>query len=321
MTVDTERTVVAPPRDGGLATEYWKQYYEPDEVEEIVATSTTTGLSSGHFPIHVRMYVQPKPAPTVVMAHGMLLYGLIGARLQLPFVRAGFNVFQFDLPGLGQSGGARAGCTTKDIFRAWNDALDFASARFGGPLFAMGIAEDGVTCYYVAASRPDVTALSIHTLFEYGDHGGVHWRGGRASVKLQQIGLRIGRSTVPTASQKATTMIPFDAVFGAPDDGPYIELLKRDPLALDRVEVRFMNSLIMRQRAPVKFEDCRKPIQVLASDKNEIWPYDMVVRNYERLGGQKQLITLNDRPQWWFRRDWHEEYCAHVIGWFNEHTR
>ena len=32
MTTETEQTAVAPPRDGGLATEYWKQYYEPDEV-------------------------------------------------------------------------------------------------------------------------------------------------------------------------------------------------------------------------------------------------------------------------------------------------
>ena len=161
----------------------------------------------------------------------------------------------------------------------------------------------------------------MHTLFEYGDPEGVHWTGGPAMVRLKATGLAIASRTTPAMSYKATDMIPFDDVFGAPDDGPYIEILKRDPLALDRVKVRFMYSLLRRQRAPIPFADCRTPVQVVASDKNEIWPYDMVVRNFERLGGPKQLITLQDRPQWWFRRDWHEEYCAHVIEWFNEHAR
>ena len=74
-------------------------------------------------------------------------------RRQLPFHRAGFNVVQFDIPGMGQSGGPRAGCTTADIFRAWQDTLAFAGREFGGPLYLMGVAEDGVTCYY-AGSAP-----------------------------------------------------------------------------------------------------------------------------------------------------------------------
>src|SRR5688572_21217286 len=163
--------------EGGLATDYWKRYYEPEEVDELLASSSVSGLSSGKIPIHLRLYEQPRPAPTVVMAHGVFLYGLITGRLQLPFFRAGFNVVQFDLPGMGQSGGPRAACTLDDMIRAWGDVLDFAREGFGERLNVMGIAEDGVMGYYAAANRPDVRALSVHTLFEYGDLGGVDWIG------------------------------------------------------------------------------------------------------------------------------------------------
>jgi alpha-beta hydrolase superfamily lysophospholipase len=305
--------------EGGLATGYWKQYYEPDEVEELLASSTVSGLSSGNIPIHLRLHEQPRPAPTVVMAHGVFLYGLITGRLQLPFFRAGFNVVQFDLPGMGQSGGPRSGCTLDDILRAWTDVLDFARERFGRPLFAMGIAEDGVMGYYAAANRVDVSALSVHTLFEYGDLGGVDWIGSAPMIRLQQAALAVGSRLLPNLRIDAWRMVPVEDVFAAPDDGPYRELLAHDPLVMHGATLRFMNLFSGRRRAPVPFEECRTPVQVLASDANRIWPHEMVVANYERLGGPKELITLRDRPQWWFKREWMEEYAAHVIAWFRAH--
>lgn len=306
--------------DGGLASDYWKKYYIPNEVEEIVASTTyCTTIASANVPLHVRVFLHTPEAPTVVMAHGMLVYGLILGRLQLPFYRAGFNVVQFDLPGLGQSGGPRAGCTTQDIFRSWNDAIDFAGRRFSGPLYAMGVAEDGVTCYYVAANRPEIRAISVHTLFEYGDPGGVHWQGPPWLVRFKAAGLAVATKLRPTFGIKATRAIPFDAVFGASDDAPTIEILERDPLALQDVELRMSYSLIRRQPAPVPFELCRTPVQVIASESNRIWPYDMVVRNFGRLGSQKELVTLPGRPQWEFNRSFHDMYCAHVIRWFTAH--
>lgn len=303
-------------KDGGLADNYWQQYYTPEEVQEIIDSTTTTMIISGHYPIHVRLYAHPHRAPTIVMAHGMLVYGLILARLQLPFFRAGFNVVQFDIPGLGQSGGPRAGCTTRDIFQAWDDAIGFAHKRFGDPLYAMGVAEDGITCYYVAANRPEIRALSMHTLFEYGDAGGVHWQGAPWLVKVKAVGMGAVAKVRPTFSIRGTQGIPFDGVFGGPEDGPLITLLENDPLGLQDVEFRFTYSLIQQQKAPVAFEDCRTPVQIIASEKNEIWPYEMVTKNFTRLGGPKELVTLPGAPQWEFNVPFHENYCAHVISWF-----
>ncbi len=303
-------------RDAGLASEHWKKYYTPEEVEEIIGSTTTTMIVSGNYPIHVRLYVHPHRAPTVVMAHGMLVYGLILARLQLPFYRAGFNVVQFDLPGLGQSGGPRAGCTTEEIFATWRAAIDFSHERFGDPLFAMGVAEDGVTCYYTSANDTQIQALSVHTLFEYGDPAGVHWQGPPWLVGLKAAGLAFGTRVRPTATIKGTEGIPWEDVFGASDDGPMIKVLEEDPLSLQKVEFRMSHSLIRRQAAPVPFEDCRTPVQVIASEQNRIWPFELVVRNFKRLGGPKEFITLAGKPQWEFNREFHETYCAHVIRWF-----
>ncbi len=303
--------------DGGLASDYWKHYYTPEEVEEILAATTHTTIVSSGYPLHLRLYVQPKqPAPTVVMAHGMLVYGLILGRLQLPFYRAGFNVAQFDVPGMGQSGGPRGGCTTEDIFRAWRDAIAFAHKHFGDPLFAMGVAEDGVTCYYSAANRPEIQAISVHTLFEYGDPGGVHWQGAPWLVRLKAIAMGALTRLRPTYTFKTTRMIPYEDVFSGPGDDETIEVLNQDPLGLRGAQVRFAYSLVRRQRPPVPFEECRTPVQVVASDGNRIWPYEMVVRYFNRLGGPKELVTLPGVGQWEFNREFHESYCAHVIRWF-----
>lgn len=303
-------------KDGGLANSYWHKYYDPDEIQEIIEGSTHTTIISQNFPIHVRIYEQPRPAPTVVMAHGMLVYGLILGRLQLPFYRAGFNVVQFDIPGLGQSGGPRGGCTIDDVFQAWRDAINFAHARYGSPLFAMGVAEDGVTCYYVTANHAHVRGISVHALFEYGDPRGVFWVGGDLRVKMQATGLAVASAARPTASVKGTEGIPWEGVFAGPEDGEFIKILEGDPLALQKVEFRFARSLIRRNPAPVPFEECRTPIQVIGSDQNRIWPYEMVVENYNRLGGPKELVRLHGRGQWESNRAFHEEYCDHVLSWF-----
>jgi len=136
----------------GAARDYWKQYYTPDEIAEAESNTQTTMIVSGGLPVHVRLWVQPKPAPTVVIGSSILSYGLHLIRVQAPFFRAGFNVVQFDFPGLGQSGGPRGGCTVRDFLRCWRDALAYAHLQFGDPMYLMGVGEDGVTGYYVGAN-------------------------------------------------------------------------------------------------------------------------------------------------------------------------
>jgi alpha-beta hydrolase superfamily lysophospholipase len=307
------------PADVGLDGAYWHRYYDKDEVDEIIASTTqVTTVISGRIPLHVRVCAQPEPerAPTVVMSHGMMVYGLALARLQLPFYRAGYNIVLFDLPGMGQSGGPRGGCTTRDIFTAWHRSLDYAGARFGGPLYAMGVAEDGVTCYYVSSTRSDVAAISVHTLFEYGDPGGSRWQGPGWLVRLKAAGLVLGAALRPSLSVPVTWTIRYDDVFAGPGDESFIERLAGDPLSLHRVELRLAASLLRRRRPRVSFEDCRLPVQIIGSTENRLWPMKMLRRSYRRLGGPKDFVELAGAPQWESNRAFQENYSAHVIRWF-----
>ncbi len=302
--------------DGGLAHEHWKQYYTPAEVDEVVESTATTMIVSGGYPIHVRLWPRSTAAPTVVIASSVLSYGLHLIRLQAPFFRAGFNVVQFDFPGLGQSGGARGGCTVRDFLRAWRDALAFAQLQFGEPLYVMGVGEDGVTGYYTAANKPHVRAISVHNLFEYGEPDAVQGQGPYWMVRAKAAALQVAALLRPSAELAGTQAVPWHWVFGGPGDDDGIRLLEADPLSLQRIQLRMVSSILEKLPTPVPFEACRTPVQVIASDRNLVCPYHLVTRNYERLGGPKELITLEGRPQWELNRAFHEEYCAHVIRWF-----
>jgi pimeloyl-ACP methyl ester carboxylesterase len=306
-------------RDAGLAHDHWKRYYTAEEIAEAVENTQTTMIVSGQYPVHVRLWVQPRPAPTVLIGSSILSYGMHLLRLQAPFFRAGFNVVQFDFPGLGQSGGPRGGCTVGEFLRAWRHALAFAQLQFGGPLYVMGVGEDGVTGYYTAANKPHVRAISVHNLFEYGEPDAVQGQGPYWLVRLKAAGLAAAAAARPTATMPGTQAVPWEWIFGGEGDEAGIALLQQDPLSLQKVELRMISSILEKRPAPVPFEKCRTPVQVIASDRNLVCPYPLVLRNYHRLGGPKELVTLEGRPQWELNRAFHELYCAHVIRWFRAH--
>jgi len=305
-----------PLRDAGLADDHWKRFYTAAEVEEIASTASTTMLVSGNYPIHLRLFSRSPALPTVIMAHPMLPYGLLLARLQLPFYRAGFNVVQWDLPGWGQSGGPRAGCPIADFIRAWHDVISFCEQRFSGLLYGMGLAEDSVTCYYVGANNPKLRAISLHTLHEYGDPDGVHWQGPPWLVRLKSVGVALGVKLRPTASVPADKALPWRSIFSGPDDGPLLQAFRLDPLRVRRFEFVLAASMTRRMPAPVPLEACRTPVQVIASELSSLWPYAMNVRYFQRLGGPKELVTLAGVDQWVYTLAFFETYAAHVIRWF-----
>src|SRR5205085_1398925 len=150
--------------------------------------------------------------------HVMRWFGLHLIRVQAPFYRAGFNVVQFDFPGLGQSGGPRGGCTVRDFVRCWRDALAYAHLQFGDPLYVMGVGEDGVTGYYFGANKPHVKAISVHNLFEYGEPGAVQGQGPYWMVRAKAAALRVAALVRPTTEMPGTQAVPWHWIFGGPGD-------------------------------------------------------------------------------------------------------
>ncbi|CAN5797916.1 hypothetical protein BH23CHL2_BH23CHL2_36310 [soil metagenome] len=305
---------------GIAASDYWKQYLDPDEIATVEEASRTIEIQSSGIAVHVRCYIHDQPAPTVVIAHGMLGYGLAFSRFQLPFFRAGFNVVQFDLPGMGQSGGRRGSFAVPVLIQAWRDVIDFARHSFDGPIFLTGNAEDGVLAYYAAANDPDVAAISVHTLFEYGDPAGVGWIGPDWLVRIIRPVFALAARVRPTTGLKGTRVIPWQHVFAGPGDDRFRTLLAEDPLSLQRGEASLGYSLMRPLPPPVAFEDCRTPVQVIVSTHSRIWGPMPILRSYFRLGGPKELVALRGSPHWEMNRQFHERYCNHVIGWFRRHA-
>jgi pimeloyl-ACP methyl ester carboxylesterase len=307
-------------RDAGLADDRWKRYFDQDEIEEILANTSTTMIVSGQYPVHVRLWCQPGAASTVLIGSSLLGYGLEQARWQLPFFRAGFNVLQFDFPGIGQSGGPRGGCTVPDWIRAWQDATAYADHRFGGPLLGMGVAEDGLTCYYANANNPRMQAMSVHVLYEHGDPDAQRYQGPPLLTRAAALALAIGKRLSPASTIPLQRVMRYSDVFEEPGDDELAQALAEDPLSLKYFELRMASSMIAARHLPVRFEDCRTPVQVVPSENNKLFPYRMVKRSFDRLGGPKQLVTLAGKGMWGLGREFNDMYCAHVVRWFKAQT-
>jgi hypothetical protein len=200
--------------------------------------------------------------------------------------------------------------------QSWDDATAFAYARYGPPLHGMGVAEDGLTCYYANANKPIMRAMSVHVLYEHGDPDAQRYQGPAALVRAVSLALAVGRRARPSSTIPLQSVMRYADVFQEPGDDVQAQVMMEDPLALKHFELRMAASMLASRHPRVAFEDCRTPVQVIASEKNKLFPHSMVVRSYERLGGSKELVTLRAKGMWGLSREFNEEYCAHVIRWF-----
>jgi alpha-beta hydrolase superfamily lysophospholipase len=293
----------------------WHSYYNPDELEEIDRAIRPATVRADDVELRVRVYEQPDSTPTVLVAHGLLGYGLAFARFHLPFWRRGWRVVQFDLPGMGESGGPRGAATVREMIAAWQAVAKWTGATWDGPLCVTGNAEDGVVAYYALANNPSVAAMSVHTLFEYGDPGGVGWVRPPWAVHGIRPALQLAARLRPGMGVPGAWTIPWRHVFAGAEDAAYRRQLAADPLSLRRGCASLGYSIMQPFPPPVRFEDCATPVQVIISTRSRIWPARTVRQSAERLGGPREIIEL-DAPHWEMSRAFHERYCALVVDWF-----
>ena len=151
-------------RDGGLANQWWQGYLEPADAAEFAGVARSTMLVAGGLPVHIR--VLPRDAAgVIVLAHGLRTYGLVLAALLLRLHRRGFTVVQVDLPGFGQSGGARGQTAAAHVREAIGRAIDFAAERAQGPIHLLGLGEECLAVYE-ACARPGIASASLHAVYD-----------------------------------------------------------------------------------------------------------------------------------------------------------
>jgi pimeloyl-ACP methyl ester carboxylesterase len=305
--------------DAGLADSHWRQYFTRDEVAELEEAVRVTGVIYGDVPVHVRVFHTNDDAPTIVAPHGLIVYGLLCGRLHLAFWRAGYNVVSWDFPGFGQSGGPAYGPTIGSMIGVWLQMIDWASAQYGDkPVYVVGLAEDGVTGYYAGANNPNVRAISLHHLVEFGDIENVAWVNPRWLRYVQGWGLAVLERLTPWVTFNAEKAVPWEAIFSSEEDQAAYALYRRDPLRIKRYNVHLARDLFRRRKPPVSFEDCRTPVQLITSELNKIWPPQINERALARLGCQKELVMLHGLDQWSVSREFNDTYAGHVMRWFEQ---
>lgn len=299
----------------GLGDDYWKNYFEPEVVEEVEAKILHTTIPTSGLPLAVRVFAQDAPAPTIMMTHGLLPYALMVSKHHLVFHRAGFNVVTADLPGFGASGGTRGDPTIPQLIQMWRDLKAFSRRVFGeGPLYSIGTAEDSVTSYYAFANDPAITAMSLHVLLEYGDIENLNWQGNHATIRAKMLGARLGRTLRLNLAWDAENALPWDDIID-----PHVETYKRDPLVIETFGIGLASSMSKPMKAPVPFEECRTPCQMIVSEKSKLWPVEHNRKAYERLGApKKEWVLLEGAPQWSMRDGYLQEFTDNVIRWFRE---
>jgi len=306
--------------DAGLSDPYWRQYFTRDELEELDDAVRVTGvIYDDDVPVHVRVYHRGNDAPTILAPHGLIVYGLLCARLHLAFWRAGYNVVSWDLPGFGQSGGPRHGPTIPGMIGVWRLMIDWASAQYGDKeVYVVGLAEDGVTGYYAAANNPKVRAISCHHLLEFGNLDNVGWVNPRWMRHVQGWGIAVLEKIAPFIEFDAEKAVPWDAIFSSEEDQAAYAIYKQDPLRIKRYNIHLARDLFRRRRPPVSFEDCRTPVQLITCDQNTLWPPHINEETHARLGCEKELVVLEGLDQWSVARGFNDLYAGHVMRWFEQ---
>ena len=307
--------------DAGLADDYWRQYFTPDEVAELEAAIRTTGVVFGDTPLHVRVYDNGPDAPVVLSPHGLIVYGFLCARLHLAFYRAGYTVVSWDLPGFGQSGGPRHGPTIGSMIEVWRQMIAWSASYLRRErVFVVGLAEDGVTGYYASANHELVEAMSLHHLLEFGDLENVAWVNPRWLRRVQGAGIAVLEKVAPWVEFDAEKAVPWETIFSSPEDQAAYALYRRDPLRIERYNIHLARDLFKRRPPPVSFEDCRTPVQLITSELNKLWPPAINEGTYKRLGGEKELVVLEGLDQWSVSQEFANAYAGEVMRWF-ERTR
>jgi len=304
-------TALAP--GPGLADDFWHNYYDQAEVDEILAKISHTTIPSSGLPLAVRAYLQDGPAPTVMMLQGLLPHGLALAKYHLAFHRAGYNVINADPPGFGLSGGPRGGPTIPGMVQMWRDLKAFTVKELGSDrLFAGATAEDSVTAYYALANDPDIKAMSLHVLLEYGDVENLHFAGTGLKVRSMMLGARLANFLRLDIRWNAHKTVPWDDIID-----PHHETYDRDPLKITTYGVGLAATMSKRWSPPVPFEECRTPIQMVASEKSQLWPVEHVRKAYERLGSPvKEFVLMEGAPQWSLQPAFVDEWMGNVLRFF-----
>lgn len=258
-------------------------------------TPATIAGSGGS--LHLEVMAVEARRPTVVFMPGTNAYALLYAEFLAALAERGFNVVAFDPRGHGASGGRRGSYVLRELVDDMDRAVDYARQRFGGPIAVAGSSQGGITAFYYAAAKPQITAAVCHNAADLTHPD--HWRLTRIPAVVNRLlapCLRMMARVVPELPVPMTAYLDLarEPVRGV---GNARNVLYADPDLVPFVRLKTLASLSYETLAcPV--EQFRVPVLLLHAGADTIFPEDSVRRLHSRLPEPKSLLVYPGLPHY-----------------------
>jgi alpha-beta hydrolase superfamily lysophospholipase len=236
---------------------------------------------------------EPGAAP-IVFLPGTMTHPLFYEEFLDGLAQAGFNVVGVHFQGHGKSPRIRCLYTFDDLVKNALAAVSYASERFGSEALVLGSSQGGVIAAALAARDPQVKAVFAHNVLDTSMPESI--RITRFPAWLQAYHETISRGMSAAGSALPRLAIPVGLyldvrrVFGEEWTRDQFYL---DPLALKAYPLYFLaRSLFSADMRFLTTGEISRPVVIVASTGDKLFPFDYVRTIYERIVAPEKEMLL-----------------------------
>jgi alpha-beta hydrolase superfamily lysophospholipase len=236
-------------------------------------------------------------AATIIFAPGTNAYVMLYAELLATLAARGVRAIGFDPRGHGGSGGSRGSYVVQELVDDMDRVVQWARARFDGPIFVAGSSQGGITAFYYASRNGPIAGAICHNAADLGDD---------ASLRLTRWPPSFSRGMAPALRALARRLpelpVPMTAYLDLGRErvdglGSARDVIYLDPFVVPFVRLRALASL---SHAPLDrpVEEIRVPVMLLHAGDDTIFPEDLIRGLHDRLPGPKRLLVYDGLPHY-----------------------
>ncbi len=237
--------------------------------------------------IHLDILETDSNAPTIVFIPGTAVYSLCYAELLATIAAGGYNVIGFDPRGHGRSEGKRGDYTIEELIRDTQSVITYAIEHFNAQVSLLGSSQGGITAFYVAAIDDRITSAVCQnfadlSLTETSCLSRLPWLTRLSKPLLNPITKLIPNINIPIATYLDLSKEKVKH-FGSVQD-----FLKQDPLAIQTVSLRALQSLSTCE-LPKAIDKIDTPLMIIQPGKDNIFPVSYTRKLFAKLKCKKRL--------------------------------
>ena len=247
-------------------------------------------------------------APTIVFIHGIAVYPKIYWPCLDRLRALGYNTVAPARKGHGDSTGRRGDCTMAEAVATARAALEWAQARYPGPLFLMGSSQGGMITIAALADGVQVRAAACHNAY----HPDL------LPLLYQRVLLRLGRPWLKLLPQERYLDIRRAIDFSRVTDDPELyQLVADEPTVAWRYTLRALTS-ILTYRPARPYSEIQVPTLFIVGERDNMLPPEYMLQVFRRLNCEKEFVLVPHAGHL-LPLEYPEPFLAAVHAWFQKH--